>query len=144
MSRRALLEAPSRGLALLLDLALEPCGEVVEVRLGKDGVASRLYGLDDHMIVALVAVRRKIAYKPRNVTRLFLSCVSMNSPWKTSHESRYQSASLPISSRRPSSQSTMSGGRRRPSARTAPAGAASLVSGEAVRNHRPLRWGHET
>ena len=40
MSRRTLLEAPSRGLALLLDLALEPRRQVVEVALGKDGVAS--------------------------------------------------------------------------------------------------------
>ena len=40
MSRRTLLEAPSRGLALLLDLALEPRRQVVEVALGEDGFAS--------------------------------------------------------------------------------------------------------
>ena len=56
MSRRTLLEAPSRGLALLLDLALEPRRQVVKVALGEDGVASCFYGLDYHMIVALVSI----------------------------------------------------------------------------------------
>ena len=59
MPGRALLEAPSRGLALLLDLALEPRRQVVEVALGEDGVASCFYGLDHHVIVALVAVRQE-------------------------------------------------------------------------------------
>ena len=68
MPGRALLEAPSCRLALLLDLALEPRRQVVKVALGKDGVSSCFYGLDYHVIVALVPVRKEYSISPRFLT----------------------------------------------------------------------------
>ena len=43
-SRSSLVGLPSRGLALLFYLALEPRRQVVEVALGEDGVPSCFYG----------------------------------------------------------------------------------------------------